>query len=138
MLQNEEIPSMNWKTLEPDNIGSPCFGMFPPLLLLALISVTKGNLHNICGLRQNYCLFDGRHTRNIFSWYDDWLIFFNDPHTQKTRYGSPLLCRGGQQLSFHTWKCALMHKKGDRVVYLDIVQHWLYYVVNFSSFQSKH
>ena len=63
---------------------------------------TKGNQHNIGGLRQNYCLFDGRHTRNIFSWYDDWLIFFNDPHTQKTRYGSPLLCRGGQQLSFHT------------------------------------
>ena len=31
MLQNEEIPSMNWKTLEPNNIGSPCLeGMFPP------------------------------------------------------------------------------------------------------------
>ena len=37
---------------------------------------TKGNQHNICGLRQNYCLFDGRHTRNIFSCNDDWLIFF--------------------------------------------------------------
>ena len=37
---------------------------------------TKGNQHNIGGLRQNYCLFDGRHTRNIFSCNDDWLIFF--------------------------------------------------------------
>ena len=51
---------------------------------------TKGNQHNIGGLRQNYCLFDGRHTRNIFSCNDDSLIFFNDPHIQKkTRTGAP-------------------------------------------------
>ena len=60
--------------------------------LVVVFFWTKGNQHNIGGLRQNYCLFDGRHTRNIFSCNDDWLIFFSMTlivYTKKNFTGAP-------------------------------------------------